>query len=85
MGASHIGHSKKGCYEVIDYPDWWDHSRSRHSNHKNEGDNKKASGLLTTVGTPGKALNSTFILNNTWIINYGVTDHMTFDFKKVTS
>ncbi|KAM7470553.1 hypothetical protein LguiA_008736 [Lonicera macranthoides] len=47
------GHSKKGCYEIIGYPDWWKDSRNRRPGQNTEGGNKQASGLLTTTGTSG--------------------------------
>ena len=73
---------RRGCYEVIGYSSQWDYSRNRRSN---QGDDKKDSGLLTTTRTPGKALNYASALNNTWLVDYGATDHMTFDSRQVTS
>ncbi|KAM7499356.1 hypothetical protein LguiA_023770 [Lonicera macranthoides] len=78
------GHSKKGCYEIIGYPDWWKDSRSRRTSQTTEGGNKQASGLLTTTGTSGTALHSVSVLNNTWVIDSGATDHMTSNSKLVT-
>lgn len=41
---------------------------------------------MAITGNIGKALNvSAFVLNNTWIIDSGVTDYMTFDFRHVSS
>ena len=41
--------------------------------------------MLTTAEIPGNALNSTYVLNNTWIINSGATDHMPFDSRHITT
>lgn len=78
---------KKTCYEFVGYPDWSDHfqySKNQNQNRKNEGDEdtKKASALVAAAGKLGKVL-STFvsILNNTWIIDFGAKDHMTFNSK----
>jgi len=77
------GHSKKSCYEVVGYPDWWKDSRNRRMNQTKDGDDKQASGLLTTTGTSGKALNSVSVMNNTWVIDSGATDHMTSESRQV--
>ena len=39
-------HSKKGCYEVIGYPDWWTHPRNCRLSQQKQSDEKKASGQL---------------------------------------
>ncbi|KAM7463370.1 hypothetical protein LguiA_031491 [Lonicera macranthoides] len=79
------GHSKKGCYEIIGYPDWWKDSRNRRPGQNTEGGNKQASSLLTTTGTSGMALHSVSVLNNTWVIDSGATDHMTSNSNMVTT
>ena len=41
---------------------------------------EKAFALVATSNCGGKVLNTyVFIINNTWIIYYGVRDHMAFD------
>lgn len=91
------GHTKDRCYELVGYPEWWDHSRApKKRNSKNTptaavagtntGDDvaEKGSALVATTNTCGKALNiSTHIFNSAWIIDSGATDHMTFDSRQV--
>ena len=46
---------------------------------------EKSSALATAAGNSGKVLNiSTPISNSAWIIDFGATDHMTFDSRKVS-
>ena len=46
---------------------------------------EKASTLVAATDYGGKVLNtSTPIINSTWIIDSGATDHMTFDFTQVS-
>ena len=78
------GHSKRGFYEIIGYPDWWKDFRNRLTDQTKEGDETQALGLLTTTGTYGKALHYVSVSNNTWVIDSSATDHMTFDSKQVT-
>ena len=92
------GHTKSRCYELVGYPEWWDHSRdSRKKNSKKastaaivetktEGDSgEKSSTLATAAGNGGKVLNiSTHVSNSAWIIDSGATDHMTFDSRQVS-
>ena len=41
---------------------------------------------MTTSDCSGKALNtSTYVINNTWIIDYGATDQMNFDSRQFLS
>ncbi|KAI4348030.1 hypothetical protein L6164_008793 [Bauhinia variegata] len=82
------GHTKDRCYELVGYPEWWDHSRaSKKRNPKNIsnvaeaniGGNAlgKGSAFIATTDTCGKALHiSAPVSNSTWIIDSGATDHM---------
>ena len=80
------------------YPEWWDHSRDSQNKNskkvstaaivetKTEDDNdEKSSALATAASNGGKVLNiSTPVSNSAWIIDSGVTDHMTFDSRQVS-
>ena len=80
------------------YPEWWDHSRdSRNKNSKKvstavivetktkDDNGEKSSALATAASNGGKVLNiSTPVSNSAWIIDSGVTDHMTFDSRQVS-
>ena len=92
------GHTKIRCYELLGYPELWDHSRdSRKKNSKkaftteivetktedDSGENSTA--LAAAAGNGGKVLNiSTPVSNSAWIIDSGATDHMTFDSRHVS-
>ena len=81
------------------YPDWWDHNRDQRKKDckktliatvveiKTEVNvAEKASALVAATDYGGKVLNtSTPIINSTWIIDSGATDHMTFDSRQVLS
>ena len=74
------GHTKNLCFEIVGYPDQWDHNRDQQKN-----DSEKASALVATTDYDGKFLNtSTLVINSAWIIDYGVTNHMTFDSRQVS-
>ena len=46
---------------------------------------EKASALIVATDYSGKFLNtSTHVINNAWIIDFGATDHMTFDSRQVS-
>lgn len=92
------GHTKERCYEVIGYPDWWDHNRGSQRKDSNgkattaiitaEAEKGEQNTVLaTTTGTldnNGKALlSSTNTGNNTWIIDSACSDHITFDASKI--
>jgi len=92
-------YTKDCCFEIIGYPEWWDHNRdSRKKNSLKspiaatiESKSKystieRSFALVTTTSVIGKALNiSENSLNNTWIIDFGATNHMTFDSRQVCS
>ena len=92
-----IGHTKSRCYELMGYPEWWDHSHdSRKKNSKKasttgivetkteDDSGEKSSALAAAEGNGGKVLNiSTHVSNSAWIIDFGATDHMTFDSRQV--
>ncbi|KAK2988104.1 hypothetical protein RJ640_023853 [Escallonia rubra] len=93
------GHTKNRCYELVGYPEWWDHNRDprkRNSKRtsstavvetKTEDDvTGQHSALAAVAGNGGKALNmSTLVTNSAWIIDSGATDHMTFDSRQVST
>jgi hypothetical protein len=90
------GHSKSRCFEMIGYPENWDKTydprcnKSRASIAETRTDSDqiadKASAMLAATGRDGKALStSTFVMNNTWIIDSGATEHMTCDSRQVPS
>ncbi|KAL6312959.1 hypothetical protein AAG906_024528 [Vitis piasezkii] len=86
------GHTKSRCFEIVGYPDWWDHNRDQRKKDskktstaaiaeiKTEANvDEKASALIAATDYGGKFLNtSTPVINNAWIID-SVLDHMTFD------
>ena len=93
-----IGHTKSRCYELVGYPEWWDHSRdSRNKNSKKastativeteieDDSGEKSLALAATTSNGGKVLNiSTPVSNSACIIDSGATDHMTFDSRQVS-
>ena len=92
------GHTKDRCFELVGYPDWWEHNRDpRKKNSKStslataaktkpiEDPTETTSAQIATTSDVGKVLNtSTPVFNSTWIIDSGATDHMTFDSKQVS-
>ena len=92
------GETKSRCYELVGYPEWWDHSRDSWKKNskkastaaivetKTEDDSdEKSSALATAAGNVGKVLNIyTLVSNSAWIIDSGATDHMTFDSRQVS-
>ncbi|KAK2986258.1 hypothetical protein RJ640_021827 [Escallonia rubra] len=93
------GHTKNRCYELVGYPEWWDHNRDpRKRNSKRTSSTVvvetktyddvtgQHSALAAVAGNGGKALNmSTLVTNNAWIIDSGATDHMPFDSRQVST
>ena len=74
------GHTKNRCFEIVGYQDWWDHNCDQRNK-----DSEKASTLIVATDYDGKFLNtSTLVINSAWIIDYGVTNHMTFDSRQVS-
>ena len=96
------GHTKERCYELVGYPEWWDHncdSKKRGIGRNTtaaltegtvDGDNEVAKPATALIATEGKNIGKTLnmfilVLNNTWIIDSGATDHMTFDSNQILS
>ncbi|KAK2996779.1 hypothetical protein RJ639_025625 [Escallonia herrerae] len=93
------GHTKNRCYELVGYPEWWDHNRDPRKRNfkrtsstavvetKTEDDvTGQHSALATAAGNGGKALNmSTLVTNSAWIVDSSATDHMTFDSRQVST
>ncbi|KAH9763832.1 retrovirus-related pol polyprotein from transposon RE1 [Citrus sinensis] len=88
------GHTKEQCFEIIGYPDWWD-TRKKNTKHGSKTAvaeststtnlRKESSVQIATSVSPGKALKTlTPVINSTWIIDSGATDHMTFDSRQVS-
>ncbi|KAG6790446.1 hypothetical protein POTOM_006600 [Populus tomentosa] len=89
-------HSKSRCFELIGYPENWDKTRDPRCNKsrasiaetKNDPDQiaDRASSMVSATGRDGKVLStSTSIMNNTWIIDSGATEHMTCNSRQVPS
>ncbi|CAL9017884.1 unnamed protein product [Prunus brigantina] len=86
-------HTRARCYELIGYPDWWDHSKAPRRNKSTSLHTSSvtdpvspgappapapASASVATSGTQGYVLRSSS-KKHTWVIDTGATDHMTFD------
>lgn len=86
--CNQTGHTKSHCFELVGYPEWWDHSRDsrkRNSKKKTNGVAGQTSAIAATRSNGGKTLNiSTLVSNSAWIIDSGATDHMTFDSRQVS-
>ncbi|KAG6750289.1 hypothetical protein POTOM_047393 [Populus tomentosa] len=89
-------HSKSHYFELIGYPKNWDKTRDPRCNKsrasivetKNDSNEiaDKAFAMVATTGRDGKALStSTSVMNNTWIIDSGATEHMTCDSRQILS
>ena len=93
-----IGHTKSRCFEIVGYPNWWDHNRDQRKKDSKKTSTvviaeiktqanvvEKASALVAATDYGGKFLNtSTPVINSAWIIDSSATDHMTFDFRQVS-
>ena len=76
------GHTKSRCFELVRYPDWWDHNRDQRKKDSKKTstavvakikteDNvaEKASTLVADIDHGGKFLNTfTPVINSAWII-----------------
>ena len=89
-------HTKSHCFELVGYPDWWDHSHDKKGKNftivpttaaiEINAKDETNMALIAATDVIGKALNiSTHISNSTWIIDSGATDHMAFDSRQVLS
>nr|CAN61270.1 hypothetical protein VITISV_020532 [Vitis vinifera] len=92
------GHTKSCCFEIMGYPDWWDHNHDQWKKDSKKTSTaavaeikietnvtEKASALVAATDYGGKFLNtSTPVINSAWIIDSGATDHMTFDSRQVS-
>ena len=94
-----ISHTKSRCFELMGYPNWWDHNHDQRKKDSKKTsittvaeiktkDNvvEKASALVATTDYDGKVLNTcTPVINSTWIIDSGAIDHITFDSTQVST
>jgi hypothetical protein len=87
------GHTKSRCYDLIGYPEWWDHSKAPKRKGKTSTTstvstaiaevslpNTNATALHTSSNSPGKSSDKPAPIGScAWIIDSGSTDHMSFD------
>ena len=92
------GHTKSRCFELVGYPNWWDHNRDQQKKDSKKtltatvaeiktkvNVAEKASALVAVTNHGGKFLNTfTPVINSAWIIDSGATDHMAFDSRQVS-
>ena len=92
------GHTKNRCFELVGYPEWWDHSRDPWKRNSKKTSTAaivetkiennvvgKVSALVAAASNGGKVLNmSISVSNSAWIIDSSATDHMTFDSRQVS-
>ena len=92
------GHTKSRCFELVGYPEWWDHNREQRKKdskkiptaavveNKIEEKEVETTTALIATSNHGKVFNiSAPIRNSEWIIDSGATDHMTFDSRQFSS
>ncbi|KAI5312163.1 hypothetical protein L3X38_041336 [Prunus dulcis] len=92
-------HTCAGCYKLIGYPDWWDHSKAPCKNKgkslNTSSDSAPVSPAVPTAPAPASAFVATtgtqsYVLHSsskkhTWVMFTGATDHVTFDPRQITS
>ncbi|CAL5368280.1 unnamed protein product [Camellia sinensis] len=94
--CNQFGHTKNRCFELVGYPERWDHSRDPQKRNsktiptavvvQTRSEDDEASAMVATADKGGKVLNiSTPISNSAWIIDSGATDDITFDSRQVSS
>ncbi|KAL6311023.1 hypothetical protein AAG906_006944 [Vitis piasezkii] len=82
-------HTKSHCFELVGYPDWWDHNRDQQKN-----DSKKTStAIVVEIKTKYNVAEKTFVL--VAATDYGgkflntstpvINNHMTFDFRQIST
>ena len=79
-----VGHSKKWCYEIVGYSEWWDFNRKPYKKLE------KAAIATSSVTKPSGDLDENsgmenLTQNDIWIIDTGATDHMTNSNHHLTS
>ena len=93
--CNQTSHTKNGCFELVEYPEWWDYSRDPQNWNSNEISTtkiverktkdevvEKALALVVVTNNNNKALNmSTISFNYAWIIDYGAIHDKIFDFR----
>ena len=96
--CNQTGRTKSCCFELVGYPEWWDHSCDQRKKNfikvltiatvETKTEDKVAEtnlALIAATDIGGKALKIYApISNSTWIIDSGATDHMTFDSRQVS-
>ncbi|KAI5339909.1 hypothetical protein L3X38_019182 [Prunus dulcis] len=102
LKCTHCGgtkHTRAGCYELIRYLDWWNHSKAPHKNKSislnTSAESDPVNPIVSTTPAPASASVATigtqcYVLNtsskkHTWIIDTGAIDHMTFDPGQIAS
>ncbi|RVX16125.1 Retrovirus-related Pol polyprotein from transposon TNT 1-94 [Vitis vinifera] len=70
------GHTKSRCFEIVGYPDWWDHN----CDQRNKDSKKTSIAIVAEIKTEANVAKkaSTLVV----AIDYG--DHMTFDSRQVS-
>lgn len=81
------GHSKRRCYEIVGFPDWWDFSKKPRKKTVGKAMETNVRGVQTSVeekpaanltGMSDKAnVYTENSENSPWIIDTGASDHMT--------
>ncbi|CAL2272720.1 unnamed protein product [Prunus armeniaca] len=80
--CTHCGgdkHTRDGCYELIGYLDWWDHSKAHSKNMSKSLNTSSESDLVSPMISATPAPTSAFIATTSG------TDHMTFDHGQIAS